>query len=170
MKPGRPFDADVAIKIMDLHPQNIKNILHYSTDIYDAYRVINRFQTNNWNCHVTSKIATDGNLTYRVRFIKQNKECETVSSTMPMAICMTAMSVINGEYIEFVDKEDSDDLNISQKMPQIGIQNIDFTDETFLEILEKTVKESDEENLAEKIIDILSKNGYFIVRKKPEDF
>jgi len=170
MKPGRPFDADVAIKIMEQHPHDIKSIPHYSTDIYDAYQVINRFQINNWSCHVKSKIATDGNLTYRVRFYKQNIECVRTAPTMSAAICMTAMAVINGEHIEFVDREDEDDLSISRRMPQIGIEKIDFSDETFLEILEKAVKETDEENLAEKIIDILSKNGYFIVREKPEDF
>ncbi|KKK80660.1 hypothetical protein LCGC14_2821250, partial [marine sediment metagenome] len=138
--------------------------------IYDAYQVINRFQMNNWSCHVKCKIMTDGTLVYRVRFYKQNMECEIIATTMPMAICKTAMAIINDEYVEFVDKEDEDDLSIYKKMPQIGIEKIDFSDETFLELLEKTVKETGEENLAEKIIDILSKNGYFIVREKPEDF
>ena len=112
---------------------------------------------------------TDGNLVYKVRFHKQNMECQISALTMPLAICMAAMAVINGEYVEVVDKED-DGLSIDKKMPQIGIEKIDFSDETFLELLEKTIKEADEENLAEKIIDILSKNGYFIARKKPEDF
>lgn len=169
MKPGRPFDADIAIKVMDQHPQNIESIPHYSTDIYDAYQVINRFQMNNWSCHVKCKIMTDGNLVYKVRFHKQNMECQISALTMPLAICMAAMAVINDEYVEVVDEED-DGLSITKKMPQIGIEKIDFSDETFLELLEKTIKEADEENLAEKIIDILSKNGYFIARKKPEDF
>lgn len=170
MKPGKPLDTDVAIKIMDQHPQDIKNIPHYSTDIYEAYKIISRFQTNNWSCFVNSKIMSDGNLLYGVRFRKQNLECEKIAQTMPMAICMAAMAIIDGEYIEFVGKENQDDLSISDKVPQIGVEKIDFLDETFLEILEKTIKDNSEKVLIEKFIDILSKNNYFIVRKKPEDF
>lgn len=170
MKAGRPFDADVAIKIMNQHPQDIESIPHYSTDIYDAYKIINRFQTNNWSCHVNAKVMNDGNLMYKVRFLKQNLKCEQFAPTMPMAICMTAMSVIDGEYTEYVSEENEDDLSISKKMPQIGVEKIDFSDETFLEVLEKTIKETGKEDLAEKIVDILAKSGYLIVRKKPEDF
>lgn len=170
MKAGRPFDTDVAIKIMNQRPRDVKNIPHYSTDVYDAYKVISRFQTNNWSCHVNAKVMTDGNLMYKVRFLKQNLKCEQLAPTMPMAICMTAMSVIDGEYTEYVTEENKDDLSIPEKMPQLGVEKIDFSDETFLEVLEKTIKEISKEDLVEKIVDILSKNGYLIVRKKPGDF
>lgn len=170
MKAGRALDADVAIKILNKHPKNIKSIPHYSTNIFDAYKIISSFQTNNWSCSVNANVMSDGNLMYRVRFHKKNIECERLAPTMPLAICMTAMSVINDEYIEFVGKEDKNDISISEKMPQLGVEKIDFYDETFLEMLEKIIKETDKDNLVENIVDILSKSGYSIIRKKPEDF
>lgn len=169
-KAGRALDTDIAIKVMDERPLDITNIPHYSTDIFEAYKIISHFQTNNWNCNIKSKILTDGTLMYRVRFHKQKIVCEKVAPTIPIAICMVAIAIMDGQYIEYGDGEEDDDLHIPQKMPQIGVQKIDFTDETLLEILEKTIKEYDKENLSEKIVDILSKNGYFIVRQSPEDF
>lgn len=166
MKAGRALDTDIAIKIMNQHPVDITKILHYSTDIYDAYKIVYRFQINNWNCSVNSKIGADGNLLYKVLFHKRNIRCEKSALTIAMAICLTAMAVIDGKYVEYEnDTINSGEVNISKKILKTNIEKIEYTEEIVLDILKNIIKEhTDKKNLPKKIIDILMKNGYSITK------
>ena len=174
MKAGREFDATIAVKLMGLKAIEPENIPYYSTDIYDAHKVIERIKQKGWYCNVGSRISSDGNLFYRTKFYQHGRECERFAPTVPMAICLSAMAVFKDEYFEYVDVlEKTEDGTPIEIVPgsSTGLARID-SDEEVASILEKVIHGEPIENrdwltMAKNILDVLEQQGYIVVRKPP---
>lgn len=175
MKAGRALDSKIAIKIMGVKKIIPEKISHYSTDIYAAHKVISKMQLIGWYCSVSSRITTDGNLFYRVRFYQNDRECEQYANTIPLAVCIAALAVMKNEYFEYVDvleKIKNDDTPIDI----IGDSKNTFSKvELFDDVLLETIKDAIEafklsdknsENIAINIIDYLRNKGYTISKSK----
>ena len=179
MRPGRALDVEVYSKIMNQHKiADSSKIPHYSTDIYDAYKVLNKLQTMGWSCHIGSRITANGTLLYRARVEKGLMHCERLEASVPMAICSTAMAIINDQYVEFVtDMNTEQDENLIQmpnlgdviRLKKVGIENEQITDLVAAALMTSQQTGADLDSLSKEIIDILTENGYFIYKKEPDD-
>lgn len=174
MKAGRELDATIALKIMGIKAIEPDQVPRYSTDIFVAYNIIKKLQQLGWLCNVGSRIGSDGELFYRARFFQHGRECERFSNTIPMAICSSALAVIQDEYFEYVDvlKEVDDDTPIDI-IPgsSTGFAKIE-ADDDIAATIQKAIRGNDlsEQNwltLTKNMIESLRKNGYIII-KKPE--
>lgn len=174
MKAGRELDATIAVKLMGLKAVEPENIPHYSTNIFDAHKVIMRIQQKGWFCNVGSRIGNDGNLFYRAKFYQNGRECERFAPDIPMAICSSAMAVFKDEYFEYVDVlEKTDDGTPIEIVPgtNTGLSRID-SDEEIASILQSVIQSEPSQNsdwlkMAKNILDVLEQRGYIVVRKPP---
>ena len=174
MKEGRELDAIIAVKIMGLKAIEPANIPHYSTNIFDAYTIISRLLRSGWFCKVSSRISDDGSLFYKANFHQHGRECERFATTIPMAICTSAMAVIKNEYFEYTDllsNEESDDQPIeissetSAPAPLIAYDDVEAT-KLLKEILSKNTTQSPNvDEITKIILDGLMEKNYIIIRK-----
>lgn len=165
MRPGRALDAKIAIKIMGLKSIEPEGIPYYSTEIYDAHKVIGKLQLNGWLCNISSKITDDGNLHYRAKFYQEGRECEKIAKSIPMAICISALSIVNDEYYEYIDilkKRDSSPIEIIGKNEN-SYSIIGLEDKDLISIIDEVIKENTA-NTAENVVDILRERGYIILK------
>lgn len=80
------------------------SLYHFSTDIDDAYLVINVMQKK-YNMNFFSKtLKKDGEQWYQVGFHRSNQTDFPIigSLRLPHAICVAALNVINGKRIKMV--------------------------------------------------------------------
>ena len=176
MKAGRELDATIALTVMGMKSIEPENIPHYSTNIYDAYDILKKMQQLGWFCNVGSRIGDDGSLFYKVKFYQHGRECERFSVSIPMSICIAAISVIKNEYFEYVDvlKETQDDHPIEIIPGAVAgwpFPKAEYTEDV-TDILKKLLNDingpTDEHDiLITNILDELDKCGYMVVRKPP---
>lgn len=145
MKSSKAIDADIAQKLMGLKVTDPNNIPNYSTNIFDSHAIIRHLQMNGWSCHVRSTITKDGTLFYRAHFHKSKKlHSEQVATTIPMAVCMAALAIVNEQYVEFVDEhEDDKPIELSQSLADAGLSEITVDDASIIDLLSKTLEERD---------------------------
>lgn len=178
MKAGRAMDSMIATKVMGLKAIEPDQIPQYSTDIFAAHKIITKLQQQGWFCNVGSRIGNDGNLFYCARFYQHGRECERYAPTIPLAICSAAESVVQEEYFEYIDilEKPTDEVPI-KIIPgkTTGFSSID-TEEEVANIIKNSVEENnnlinshDWLILAKNIIDKLSKSGYIIIKKPPNN-
>lgn len=173
MKEGRELDAIIAVKIMGLKAIEPENIPHYSTDIFAAYKIISKLLRDGWFCKVSSRISKDGSLFYKANFHQHGRECERFATTIPMAVCTSAMAVVKDEYFEYTDVlnnvTDDQPIEIVPGTSESPAVMVDDDTEIIIflkEIIEKNLTNcKDGEELAKIILDGLIENNYTIVRK-----
>lgn len=190
MKSGRKLDVEIANTVMGLKVTKPKKVPLYSTNTYAAYDVINQLQTQGWSCRVGSHISKNGALMYKVEFSRGSQFSEARAPTMPMAICIGAMTVVKEEYIEYIQKEDDKEpIQIVGVVNKSGLYTVDLHDEhleeliaeeiqsftlpsvnklTFKDILNESDLEKLPKALTDFLVDILRKNKYYISRKIDE--
>ena len=105
MQPGKALDSKIFLKITNQKIDDPYAIPDYSTNEFHSYAVISKLQNMGWSCNLKSHIAVDGSLSYKVAFHKDNKQTSYRYSTIPMAVCMAAMSVFDNQYFEYVETE-----------------------------------------------------------------
>lgn len=103
----RKMDAVVHEKVMGVHPARIDDCCtpHYSTDIADAWKVVEKMKAHGFSwwfsdCASAESASTEAVHThFASAAIRKNCCSETISMgqspTMPMAICLVALKVID---------------------------------------------------------------------------
>jgi len=187
MKAGRTLDSKIAAAIMGLKLTDIKNIPHYSTNIYDAYNIISFLQTQGWACYVGSNISQNGSLTYKVQFSKNGLVGEGNSPSIPMSICSAALNIIEEKSIKNINSEYNEKpINIigtpkkpgfytfeleNKELEELIAKELDnfklpsINNLTFRDILIESDFEKMPKSLADFLLEILQKNHYTIFRK-----
>lgn len=165
----RQFDAEIAVKVMGEQPRNPKDVPYYSTDVFDAYKIIKKFQKNSWNVSANHVLLHEGDTNFYVKFRKDNVECEESSSSLSMAICLAALALTEGKYTEIGNSMNSDDFIGISAMP-VDVEQIAISDETILTTVKDALKRNkDNDNAAEMLLDILAKKGYYIFKDKNDE-
>ncbi len=165
MRPGRALDTKIAIKIMGLKSIEPENIPHYSTEIYDAHKVIGKLQVDGWLCNVSSRISEEGNLYYRTKFYQEGRECEKIAKSIPMAVCIAALSIINNDYFEYIDvlkKKDGSPIEILGE-PKNAYTVVGLNDKHLIDTINMII-DKNPNSIAENMIDILNERGYIILK------
>ncbi len=145
MKSGQALDNDVYMKIMGLKVKDPNKIPKFSTDIYAAHTVINKLQMQGWSCRVRSQINHMGALVYRAHFNKGKKlHSEVFAPTIPLAVCLAALAIINEQYVEFVEKQEDDTpIEIAEPLSELGLEEIDIRDEPIVNLLAHAMEDRD---------------------------
>ena len=146
MKSSQSLDTDIALKIMGQKTDDPAKIPKFSSDIYAAHSVINALQMQGWSCRVRSQINHLGQLSYKAHFNKGKKlHSETIALTIPLAVCLSALAIINKQYVEFVDdhEDDSAPLEIAEPLSELGLEEINIEDEPIVDLLAHAMKERD---------------------------
>lgn len=170
MRQGRALDADIALLLNGKRPAKPENIPFYSSDLYDAYKVVNALQSKGWHFNIKSDIEANGMLVYLIRFSQGNVYTEIRHSNIALAICNCAVKIANGETDEWQDPNRTYGVT---EISQILKDNLDHfplpsdSELKFSDILgEENLKKLPEE-LACFILDILESNNLAI--KKTDD-
>jgi len=137
MKSGYPLDLEIAKKVMKLKITDKVDIPPYSTNTVRSHDVISVMQKQGWSFHVRSKITQNGSLLYRARFVLGNKQTEKYAPTLPFAICLAALMVVDNQYFEYVeDEEDERPIEIvGNSTAEPILKNIDISEEPLEELL-----------------------------------
>lgn len=146
MKSTQALDSEIEMKIMGRKITDPTNIPKFSSDIYAAHSVINALQMQGWSCRVRSQINHMGQLSYKSHFSKGKKlQSEMLAPTIPLAVCLSALAIVNEQYVEFVDKieDDSAPIEIAEPLSELGLEEIDIQDEPIIDLLTHAINERD---------------------------
>ncbi len=102
MKPGRELDALVAEKVMGWkmdasavwHGPGPSCLVlpHYSTDIADAWEIVEKLQSQDWACILDNVKDFLGN--WQAHFEKDRRACTAESESAPHAIALAALKAV----------------------------------------------------------------------------
>lgn len=96
MKEGKALDMKIHRDLFNKPVDDPLNIPPYSTDVFASHAILEAFKHNNWNCFVNAVIANDGTLVWKVKVRQRNKFAQRVMNTLPHAVCMIAIDIMEG--------------------------------------------------------------------------
>lgn len=170
MRQGRALDSDIALLLHGKRPAKPENIPFYSSNLYDAYKVVNALQTKGWHFNIKSNIEASGTLIYHIKFSQGNMFSEIHHSNIALAICNCAVKIANGETEQWEDPNRTYGISEISQILESNLDNFPLPSDSelkFSDILgEENAKKLPRE-MASFILDILESNN--LVIKKTDD-